>query len=162
MSSTTLVTPAALQDFFREALEMAIQANDFRPAAVTAAYLVDLLCEYAVSGTRALEEPLGPVLVRAERSLPAHSAPQLKRVGDESLYVAGYFSDRLNRIQVNRSYYITLGRTAYGRLGRMLEVQGGVTRLVLVFSELESEFGSFVEVLSHVRHQDQSTPGVGH
>jgi hypothetical protein len=76
----------------------------------------------------------------------------LRRVGDLSLFISGYFSDSLNRSHVDVDYYIALGERAYGSLAR----QGDDT-LADVFDELAAKFSGFVDVLGEISERTALT-----
>jgi hypothetical protein len=69
----------------------------------------------------------------------------LKKVGDLSLFISGFFSDSLNRSLVDVDYYIQLGECAYGSLARR-----GDDTFTDVFDELAEKFAAFVDVLGEV------------
>jgi len=142
-----------MRDYFQEAITAALSEQDLRPEADTTTYLVELLCRFARSGPQ-LALPLAPALARA-KSCPdaSQSIRQLRQVGDQSLYVAGFFSDSLRRSDLDQSYYSQIGSTAYQHLSRSLRLGCQPTRLVIVFSELGTSFDSFVELLSLVKLQ---------
>jgi hypothetical protein len=69
----------------------------------------------------------------------------LRSVGDQSLFISGFFSDSLNRSLVDVDYYIHLGGYAYRSLARR-----GDNTLGDVFDELSDKFANFVDVLGEV------------
>ena len=127
-----------LRDYFTEALGTALSAEHVKPEPATTAYLVNLLCEFA-------ERPVQDVVDQP--------VALLERVGDHTLYVSGFFSESLSRWELDRSYYLSVGRTAYIRLSALLGLGQSATQFVLVFEELGSEFPRFADVLAHVREQ---------
>ena len=76
----------------------------------------------------------------------------LRRVGDLSLYISGFFSDSLNRRLVDVDYYIPLGECAYGSLART-----GDDTLGDVFDELSEKFTAFVDILGEVSERTAMT-----
>jgi hypothetical protein len=86
--------------------------------------------------------------VRFARALQAAGTAQrdgLRKVGDLSLFISGFFSDSLNRKLVDVDYYIQLGESAYGSLARQGDDTFGD-----VFDELSEKFSGFVDVLGEV------------
>jgi hypothetical protein len=86
--------------------------------------------------------------VRLLEALQAGGGAQrdgLRRVGDLSLFISGFFADSLNRSLVDVDYYIQLGERAYGSLARRDE-----GTLAEVFDELADKFHAFVDVLGEV------------
>ena len=74
-------------------------------------------------------------------------------VGDYSLYVAGYFSESLNRKLVDVDYYIDIGRSAYQSLANVARSQVRQE----IFSGLHQKFPSLVEVLTEISFHTNST-----
>ena len=72
----------------------------------------------------------------------------LKQVGDQSLYVAGFFAESLSRSLVDVDYYVGIGQNAYAQLARQL---GGQKTITEVYTELAEKFPKFVDVLAEVR-----------
>jgi hypothetical protein len=72
----------------------------------------------------------------------------LRSVGDLSLFVAGFFSDSLNRKLVDIDYYVMLGGRAYESLSRFER-----ETFAPAFAELAGSFVSFVDVLNDVSEQ---------
>jgi hypothetical protein len=133
-------------EFFRELVQSAMQNQRVAATELTAFYVVNLLAGFA-DGSRSPsdDEPLG---TRFAQSLQAGGNAQrsgLRRVGDQSLFISGFFSDSLNRSLVDVDYYIQLGECAYRSLAR----HGG-DGLEEVFDELSDKFISFVDVIGEV------------
>ena len=89
-----------------------------------------------------VSESLGVQFVRAMQDTGSRQRDSLRRVGDASLFVAGFFSDSLKRRLVDVDYYATLGAHAYSTLGR------GGDYLAPTFAELAEKFLRFIDVLS--------------
>ena len=153
-SSGVVVGPGALRAYFREALGDGLDRVAHRPDQATAAYLVDLLCEYADDRGRRPPpaSPLGLVVARAMQDDPARSVPDLRRAGDHSLYVAGFQSELLRRSQIDTGYYVLVGGSAYRKLSRLLSLgRSEPSRFVVVFSELGNQFSRFVAALRLIK-----------
>ena len=89
-----------------------------------------------------------------QRALQAGGTAQrdgLRRVGDTSLFVSGFFSDSLNRGLVDVDYYMQLGERAYGSLARRDDTLGDV------FDELADKFPAMVDVLTEVSERSALT-----
>lgn len=153
MTAAGILAVPSIRDFFEEAVRSVID-RDLQdapaPAPATAAYLVDLLCDHATCPLD-LKEPLSVLIARARSRALGQRFKHLKRVGDHSLYVAGYFGPSLRRHQLDLDYYRTMGRIAYRRLSRLLATQHQARRLQGVYAELAADFARFVDVLSLVR-----------
>ena len=153
MPPSVIVAAASMRDYFQDAIATALKNQAMAPEEATALYLVDLLCDFAKAGDSDPEQPLALIMAKSQFALPAQSMPQLKHVGDQSLYVSGFFSDSLRRSHLDPAYYVVLGGAAYRRLSGILRRSRTETRLVIVYAELGHEFSRFVQVLSDVKNQ---------
>jgi hypothetical protein len=135
-------------EYFKEQVEGAMERQRLKTSEWTSYYVVKLLAGFvpADRGEAALEgEPLGVRLVRALQADGAAQREALRAVGDASLFLAGFFSDSLNRRLVDSDYYIALGANAYGRLA-------GHDRDAFadVFGEIADKFVPLVDVLAEI------------
>ena len=149
-----LVRSESPTEFFRELVETAMQNQRVSAHELTSFYVVNLLtaCVHVETSPAAGDdEPLG---VRLARSLQVAGVAQrdgLRKVGDQSLFISGFFSDSLNRRLVDVDYYIHLGECAYGSLARRDEALGDV------FDELSEKFTAFVDILGEVSERTALT-----
>lgn len=163
------VTPvASLVEFFKDAVAEAMQQQKVRAADQTSYYVVNLLTLFARS--EALFEPaadgpqLRPLAAMLADAVTA-SDPQernfaLQRLGDVSLFVAGFLGEGLASKPVDVDYYVQMGGSAYGSLSA--NVRGTVRGRAYgeVFAELAAKFQDFVDVLAEVRDQARSSHDV--
>jgi hypothetical protein len=141
----TLVHHETPVEYFKELVESAISRQGLSAGEMTSFYLVRLLAGYIHLGPGvADEEALGIRLAKALQAGGALQRDGLRRVGDQSLFISGFFSDSLNRSLVDVDYYIALGERAYGSLARTDDT------LSDVFDELAEKFAGFVDVLGEV------------
>ena len=141
-------------EYFRELVESAMQHQQLSVGSVTSFYVVNLLAGFAhVGGAPGGDEdlPLGVRLAKALQS-PGSQRDGLRRVGDTSLFISGFFSDSLARSLVDVDYYINLGERAYGSLARQGDGTFGE-----VFEELSSKFPAMVDVLAEVSERSALT-----
>ena len=75
----------------------------------------------------------------------------LRRVGDTSLFVAGFLGDGFARKLVDIDYYIDMGGAAYGRLHDNVRGTSQGRAFGAVFAELAEKFRDFVDVLAEIR-----------
>lgn len=141
-------------EFFKELVESAITHQRLAARETTSYYLVNLLAGYVhVDPADAQdEEALGVRFVKALQAGGSLQRDGLRRVGDLSLFISGYFSDSLNHSLVDIDYYIALGERAYGSLARQSD-----DSLSDVFDELAEKFSGFVDVLSEVSERTALT-----
>jgi hypothetical protein len=142
-------------DFFKEQLGAALKNQKLSVDEHTEFYLVNLLIRFIHAENLFVEddrggrheEVLALLLGEALSSLsPARKHAGLKRLGDVSLYTAGFFSDSFSRKVVDVDYYIGMGRTAYSNLANSILDQ----YMQKVFVELAKRFDRFVDVLAEV------------
>ena len=70
----------------------------------------------------------------------------LRRLGDVSLYKAGFFAGALQSSVVGPDYYIQMGGTAYGQVAELSSGAG----FAEVYRELCSKFRALVDVLEEI------------
>ena len=140
-----LTLAASVDEFFHEVVTDALSAVDLDASEPASWYLVGLLGE--MTRTRLTDEPLGPKLAQVGADA-GERVKTLKQVGDQSLYVAGFFSESLSRSLVDVDYYVGIGQNAYAQLARSLGAQKTLTE---VYEELAEKFPRFVDVLAEVR-----------
>jgi len=143
------------QQFFKEAVQHAMTQRKVKATPLAEHYLVQLLDQYMTvdrlfeeegeSGQRQ-RETLAEMFLRAANSAPGVRIELLKKLGDSSLYIGGFFGDSLNRKLVDLDYYVEMGGTAYGNLA--IHVREDTFKQV--YSELASRFTQFVDVLTYI------------
>ena len=140
-------------EYFRELVETAMQNQHLAARELTSFYVVNLLAAFVHldRSPAAGDEPLGVLLVKALQSGGSAQRDGLRKVGDISLFISGFFSDSLKRGLVDVDYYIQIGGRAYGSLARRDEALGEV------FDELADKFAAFVDVLSEVSERTALT-----
>ena len=124
----------------------------------TAYYVVNLLTLFARSenlfegNAGAGLQPLALSLAEAAATRDAQARNVvLQRVGDTSLFVAGFFGDGFARKLVDVDYYIDVGGAAYGSLSASVRGTQRGRVFGTVFAELAAKFRDFVDVLAEIR-----------
>ena len=140
-------------EYFRELVESALHHQHVSVRDLTAFYVVNLLAGFVHRDSCGMtdEETLGVRFVRAMQAAGSAQRNGLRRVGDTSLFISGFFSDSFTRSLVGIDYYMMLGERAYGSLARRDEALGDV------FDELADKFGVLVDVLAEVSEQTALT-----
>ena len=149
-----LVTSPSLKEFFKTLLEEAIRRQRVSVAQTTEFYLVNLLSEFASSDKlfskgedgRSEQEPLAVLYHRSLQQQRDERIRTLRRLGDVSLYKAGFFSGSLREGPVGPDYYIQMGGAAYGQVAELAPAAG----FAAVYRELSARFGALVEVLGEI------------
>jgi hypothetical protein len=145
----TIQPVASLKEFFRDALHDALTHQHVAVEGETEHYVVNLLTLFSNPDAlyeRQPHEPaprtgLKPLVVMLGEALeaPTHEARcrGLQRLGDVSLFIAGFFSAGFARKLVDVDYHIAMGGRAYGTLAESCPPSRGRT-LRQVFAERTS------------------------
>jgi hypothetical protein len=160
-----LVPVASLQEFFRDSVDAAMATNKVAVDDHTAHYVVNLLTIF--SRSEALYEStteglrLKPLALMFADALQASTREKrnfaLQRLGDVSLFIAGFFADGLRRSPVDLDYYIHMGGVAYHSLSVCVRTSVRRRAFAEVFAELGAKFQEIVDVLNEVRDSARSS-----
>ena len=153
-----VVAVANLREFFRDSLEAAMCNQRVAAADDTSHYIVNMLTLFARSEELYEEgddgrrlKPLAFMLADALEASTAYERDRaLRRLGDVSLFMAGFFAHSFARKLIDIDYYISMGGGAYGHLSEMLRGAHQGTSVWEVFEELAAKFQRFVDVLNEV------------
>ncbi len=147
-----LVISGSLKEFFRLMVGEVVKRQQVSLEEVTEFYVVNLLSDYAqaerlfdaeIEGRRDIE-PLALLYHRALRQERDERIRTLRRLGDVSLYTAGFFNQSLKDRVVGADYYVNMGRTAYAAVAELSASFAGV------YQELCQKFSTLVEVLEEI------------
>jgi hypothetical protein len=146
-----LVASLSLKEFFKSLLDEVIGRQRVVIAESTEFYLVNLLSEFAFTDKlftreedgRKDHEPLAVLYHQALLQERNERIRTLRRLGDVSLYTAGFFSSALQTGVVGPDYYIQMGGTAYGQVAEL-------SPAAQVYRELRDKFRVLVEVLEEI------------
>jgi hypothetical protein len=150
-----LVRSESATEYFRELVESAMQRQKVAARELTSFYVVNMLTGFIHldRSAGADDQPLAVTFAKALQAAGIAQRDGLRRVGDLSLFISGFFSDSLNRGLVDVDYYIQLGGSAYGSLAR----QAPGDTFGDVFDELSEKFSDFVDVLTEVSERTSLT-----
>ncbi len=162
-----VVAVANLREFFRDNLHGALERQHLAVEDQTEHYVVNLLTLFARSEALYEQSPDGPrlkpLVVMLAEALEARSTGDrhrgLQRLGDVSLFVAGFFAHSFARKLIDVDYHIAIGGRAYQTLAEALG-RGRSHVLAQVFAELAAKFQPLVDTLNDVsessyRHTDE-------
>ncbi|HMN67554.1 MAG TPA: hypothetical protein PKC28_03350 [Bdellovibrionales bacterium] len=123
----------------------------FEPLPLSRQYLVGLLEHFMFSSNMlAKRDTLAELYLRAQNEqVSAVRIEMLKKLGDSSLYISGFFGDSLARKVVDIDYYVDMGGVAYGTLAH----QSSDELQARVFGEFSTHFGAFVDVLTYISQE---------
>lgn len=138
------------REFFVERVEGALKRVKFTPLELSRNYLVDLLQHFMFSSNLfQKQETLAEIYLRAQNAPPPMRFEMLKKLGDGSLYISGFFGDSLTRKVVDLDYYVGMGGTAYQSLASAAQDENTAQ----VYSEFSKRFLEFVDVLTLISQE---------
>ena len=157
-SAGSLVAVSSLREFFRDAFHTASEHQKVGIDEQAEAYVVNLLTMF--SRADALYErtpdglrirPLAQMLADALEA-PNESARQrgLQRLGDVSLFVAGFFARSFARKLIDIDYHIAMGGNAYSSLADTMQRSSASRTIGGVFNQLAQKFQRLVDALNEV------------
>jgi len=152
-----VVTVANLAEFFRDALRGALADQHVAVEEQTEHYIVNMLTLFARADglyeSTSDELRLKPLVQMFSEALQAATVAErelaLQRLGDVTLFMAGFFARSFAHRLVDVDYHIAMGGRAYGTLARSLE-RGRRRALAQVFAELAAKFQPLVDALGEI------------
>jgi hypothetical protein len=167
MSSGSLVEVSSLREFFRDAFHAASekqrlgideQAEQYVVNLLTMFSRADALYERTPDGLRI--RPLAQMLADA-LDAPTEMARQrtLQRLGDVSLFIAGFFARSFARKLIDIDYHIAMGGNAYSSLADTMQRSLSGRCVAGIYAQLAEKFQRLVDALNEVsemsyRHTD--------
>ncbi|MCB9027309.1 MAG: hypothetical protein H6625_13390 [Bdellovibrionaceae bacterium] len=147
MPDSTKAVILDLKSFFIEMVTTAINQRNVSTYPLVSKYLVDLLEFYTFSNNLDLEETLAERFLKAIQE-ESHTlrVEKLKKLGDTTLYISGFFGDSLKRKIVDIDYYAEIGGRAYEFLAQNTHED----TYAKVYGEISIKFLDFVDVLTIV------------
>jgi hypothetical protein len=152
-----VVAVANLREYFRDSVHGALEKQRVAVEEQTEQYVVNLLtlfsrseALYESTPAGARLQPLALMLREAlEAPTPGMRERALQRLGDVSLFIAGFFARGFAAKIIDIDYHIAMGGRAYGALA---EASARTSRRTLagVFSELAQKFQPLVDALNEV------------
>jgi len=152
-----VLTCANLREYFHDALQSALAHQHLAVEDQTEHYVVNLLTLFSRSEQLFEQTPDGvrlkPLVQMMSEALEAPNPQErergLQRLGDVSLFIAGFFAHSFARKLIDIDYHIAMGGCAYGTLA------GGLNRgrrpvLGRVFAELAAKFQPLVDALNEI------------
>lgn len=156
--SGSLVAVTNLREFFHDSMQTALRQQHVAVDDHTEHYVVNVLTTFARSeelyertpeGVRL--RPLAHMLAEAsEAKSPQQRDGALRRLGDVSLFIAGFFAQSFARKLVDVDYHIAMGGRAYGTLAENMRSTMRGQAVATVFLELAQKFQRLVDVLNDV------------
>jgi len=163
--ATNLVHVENLREYFMDSVCTAMASNRLSADQNTAHYVVNLLTLFARAeafhdpdDTSPHRKPLALMLAEAlDAATVEERLFRLQRLGDMSLFIAGFFADDLQHSIVDLDYYISMGGGAYSSLSQQSRGTFKGRAFGSVFAELGAKFHRFVDVLNDVRSRAEAS-----
>ena len=143
-------------DFFNVLVKEGLHQAEVRVSLPVKNYLCQLLRFFIMSdhlffvnssGKKQIK-PLAELYLQSFKAGPAGLKSNLKKMGDTSLYITGFFRESLKKKLVSTEYYIQMGRQAYKSLSGFQNEE--------LFEELAFHFSDLVLVLFQIRKTSSS------
>src|SRR5580658_10722545 len=167
MSSGSLVAVSSLREFFRDAFHAASERQRLAIDEQAEAYVVNLLTMFSRADALYEKTPDGLRIKPLARMLadaleaPSASARQrgLQRLGDVSLFVAGFFARSFARKMIDIDYHIAMGGNAYSSLADTMQRSASGRCVAAIYAQLAQKFQRLVDALNEIsetsyRHSD--------
>lgn len=158
VETRSLLAVTSLREFFHDSVQTALRQQRVAVDDHTEHYVVNVLTMFARSeelfektpeGARL--RPLAHMLAEASEAPTAQRRDEtLRRLGDVSLFVAGFFAQSFARKLVDVDYHIAMGGRAYGTLAESMRGSLRGQAFAVVFMELAQKFQRIVDVLNEV------------
>ena len=168
---TKVIQEKNLRHFFQESVHQALKNQHLQAQEYTIVYLVNLLTTFSRSENLFELEPasgglaLKPLAGFYNDAINAQSGFErdlaLQRMGDVALFIAGIFSQSLQKKLVDIDYYVNMGGNAYAHLADIKQRKLNGAALGDIFSELSDKFVGFVDVLGEVGEGLQTASDTG-
>lgn len=156
MADAPILSSESIREFFSELLRRAIENQRAQVQPTTLVYVTNLLYEYLASEALYAQaddgswqqKPLAFLLKEAFEEQGPARVQMLRRLGDTSLFVSGFFPDSLSRRSclVDVDYYIAMGGRAYDAVGSIAARHASRD----LWDELSSRFRLLVDLLNEV------------
>jgi hypothetical protein len=151
------VPVANLREYFKDELHGALEKQQVAVEDQTEHYVVNLLTLFSRSEALYDSTPDGtrlkPLVVMLSEALEAPSPDDrnrgLQRLGDVSLFIAGFFAKSFARKLIDVDYHIAMGGRAYAALSDSMS-RGRGRVLGKVFGELALKFQPMVDALNEL------------
>jgi hypothetical protein len=153
-----LVAVSSLREFFRDAFHAASEHQNLDIDEQAEQYVVNLLTMF--SRADALYErtpdglrirPLAHMLAEALEAPTAMARQRsLQRLGDVSLFVAGFFARSFARKLIDIDYHIAMGGNAYSSLADTMQRSTSGRCVASVYQQLAQKFQRLVDALNEI------------
>jgi hypothetical protein len=154
----SLVAVTSLREFFRDAFHAASEHQRLEIDEQSEQYVVNLLTMFSRADALYEKTPDGlrikPLVHMLAEALDAPSASArqrgLQRLGDVSLFIAGFFARSFARKLIDIDYHIAMGGNAYSALADSMQRSASSRTVAGIYAELARKFQRLVDALNEV------------
>jgi hypothetical protein len=156
-------TNPSVADFFRNTVKGILEDRKIQVQESTEFYVVNLLTQAVQSSQENsdpnyFDEPLAILFGKAFSTADHNERYSLlKHLGDQSLFISGFFGDSLRKKIVDIDYYVSMGAHAYGCLSDIAKRQTEKDLFSDIFNELAGKFTSMVDIISEISEKANIT-----
>jgi hypothetical protein len=158
MRDRSLVAVSSLREFFRDAFHEATEHQHLDIDEQSEQYVVNLLTMFSRADALYEKTPEGlrirPLAHMLAEALEAPSAPArqraLQRLGDVSLFIAGFFARSFARKMIDIDYHIAMGGNAYSSLADSMQRSASGRGIAAIYTQLAQKFQGLVDALNEV------------
>jgi len=153
-----LVAVSSLREFFKDAfhaaserqhLDIDEQAEQYVVNLLTVFSRADVLYERTAEGLRI--KPLAHMLCEALEAPTAQARQRsLQRLGDVSLFIAGFFARSFARKLIDIDYHIAMGGNAYSSLADCMQRSTSGRSVAAIYAQLAEKFQPLVDALNEI------------
>jgi len=145
-------------EYFKELVDKAFENQQVESDEMVSFYLVNLL-QRCIEAKHVFnnDEPFAVTFTRAASADLHEQSILFRRIGDLSLYLAGFFADSLSRSLVDVDYYATIGSASYNNLANLHGGRRGRETFSNVYPELAARFLTFTDILTEVSERCRLT-----
>ncbi|WII73061.1 hypothetical protein QJS83_04135 [Bdellovibrio sp. 22V] len=158
-STTSVELFVSPEGYFQEMVQKGLSQRKIQTYPVVENYLVNLLqyyldarnlfeSEYANESGQKNPQTLAETFLIAQSAELSTRIEMLRKLGDRTLYISGFFGDSLSRKIVDIDYYADIGGAAYASLAHCTRED----TLAKVYSTFAQNFLDFVDVLTYISH----------
>ena len=157
-SDRSLVAVSSLREFFRDAFHEASEHQHLDIDEQVEQYVVNLLTMFSRADALYERTPDGlrikPLVQMLGEALEAPSVTArqrgLKRLGDVSLFIAGFFARSFARKLIDIDYHIAMGGNAYSSLADTMQRSQSGRTIAAIYTQLAEKFQLLVDALNEV------------
>ncbi|MEZ4845723.1 MAG: hypothetical protein R2877_01760 [Bdellovibrionota bacterium] len=156
-------TNSSVAEFFRNIVRNILDDRKMSIQEMTEFYVVNLLTK-AVNSSQENADPNyfdSPLAILFGKALEASSQHQryalLKHLGDQSLFISGFFGESLKNKSIDLDYYVAMGSNAYGCLSDLSRKTAEKDFFGQTFDELSGKFASVMDIISEISERSHTS-----